>query len=54
MLQQCSPYEVKCIEFDSHSYISTKFMLGIISAMINLKQFGPLVLNFVETNWPGS
>ena len=30
------------------------FVLGITNAMINLKQFGPLVLICVETNWPGS
>ena len=38
----------------SHSSIYTMFVLGIINAMMNLKQFGPLVLNCVETNWPGS
>ena len=29
-------------------------MLVIINAMMNLKQFGPLLLICVETNWPGS
>ena len=29
------------------------FLLGIINAMMNLKQFGPLVVIHVETNWPG-
>ena len=37
------PYDVKCIESDSHSSIYTIFVLGIINAMINLKQFGPPV-----------
>ena len=30
------------------------FVLVIINAMMNLKQFGPLVLICVETNWTGS
>ena len=30
------------------------FVLGIINAMTNLKQFGPLVLICVETNWPAA
>ena len=37
-----------------HSSIYTMFVLGIISAMMSLKQFGPLVLISIETNWPGS
>ena len=48
MLQQCRPYDVKCIELDCHSSIYTMFVLGIINAMMNLKQFGPLVLICVE------
>ena len=36
-----------------HPFIHTKFVLVIINAMINLKQFGLLVLICVETNWPG-
>ena len=39
--------DVTCIESDM-------FLLGIINAMMNLKQFGLLVLICVETNWPGS
>ena len=30
------------------------FVLVIINVMMNLKQFVPLVLICVETNWPGS
>ena len=30
------------------------FVLVIINAMMNLKQFGLVVLICVETNWPGS
>ena len=30
------------------------FVLGIINAMMNSKQFGPLVLICVETNWPSN
>ena len=30
------------------------FLLDIINAMMNLEQFGPVVLICVETNWPGS
>ena len=30
------------------------FVLGIINAMMNLKQFGALVLICVGTNWPSS
>ena len=48
------PYDVKCIESDSHLSIYTMFVLRIINAMMNLKQFGPLVLICLETNWPGS
>ena len=29
------------------------FVLGIINAMMNLKQFDPLILICVETNWLG-
>ena len=28
-------------------------MLGTINSMMNLKQFGPIVLICVETKWPG-
>ena len=45
---------VVCIESDSYSSIYAMFLLGIINAMMNLKQFGPLALICVETNWPGS
>ena len=51
LLQQCRPYDVKCIET---AVTFTMFVLGIINAMMNLKQFGPLVLIYVETNWPSS
>ena len=44
----------KGIESDSHPSIYTMFMLVIINTMIDLKQFGPLVLICVENNWPGS
>ena len=45
----------KGIKLDSHSPIHTKLVLVIINAMINQKQFGPLVLICVQTNyWPGS
>ena len=54
MLQQYRPYYVKCIESDSHSSIHTMFMLGVINAMINLKQYGPVVIICVKTNWAGS
>ena len=47
-------YDLKGIESDSHSSILIMFVLVIINAMMNLKQFGPLVLICVETNWPGS
>ena len=47
-------YDVKGIESDSHSSIHTMFVLVIIKAMMNLKQFGPLVLICIENNWPGS
>ena len=42
------------IELDSHSSVYTIFVLVIINAMMNLKQLGPLVLIWVETNWVGS
>ena len=54
MLQQCRPYDLKGIESDSHSSIHTMLVLVIINVMMNLKPFGPLVLIYVETNWPGS
>ena len=54
LLQQCRPYDLKGIESDGHSSIHAMFVLVIINAMMNLKQFGPLVLICVETNWPGS
>ena len=54
MLQQCRPYDLKGIESGSHSSIHTMFVLVIINAMMNLKQFGLVVLICVETNWPGS
>ena len=45
------PCDITCIESDSYSFIYTMFLLGIINdAMMNLKQFGPLVLIFVETS----
>ena len=44
----------KGIKLDHHPPIHTTFVLVIINAMMNLKQFGPLVLVCVETNWPGS
>ena len=40
----CRPCNIKCIELDSHSSIYTMFLLGIINAMMNLKQFGRLVV----------
>ena len=43
LLQQCRPYDVKYIESDSHLSVYTMFVLGIINAMMNLKQFDPLV-----------
>ena len=52
--QGCRPYDLNGIESDSDSSIHTMFVLVIVNAMMNLKQFGPLVLVFVETNWPGS
>ena len=48
------PLWLTCIESDNYSFIYTMFLLDIINAMMNLKQFGPLVLICVETNWPGS
>ena len=50
----CRPYNLKGIESGSHSLIHTMFVLVIINAMMNLKQFGLVVLICVETNWPGS
>ena len=50
----CRPYDLKGIESGSHSSIHTMFVLVIINAMMNLKQFGLVVLICVETNWPGS
>ena len=47
-------YDLKGIESGSHSSIHTMFVLVIINAMMNLKQFGLVVLICVETNWPGS
>ena len=29
-------------------------MLGTINAVVNLKQFSPIILIFVEINWPRS
>ena len=40
-LQAC---DVTCIESDSYCFVYTMFLLGIINAMMNLKQFGPLVV----------
>ena len=54
LLQQCRPYDLKGIESGSYSSIHTMFVLVIINAMMNLKQFGLVVLICVETNWPGS
>ena len=55
LLQQCrSSYDLKGIESDSYSSIHAMFVLALINAMMNLKQFDPLVLICVETNWPGS
>ena len=54
LLQQCRPYDLKGIESGSHSSIHTMFVLVIINAMMNLKQFGLVVLICLETNWPGS
>ena len=48
------PYDVKCIESDSRLSIYTMFVLCIINVMMNLKQFGPLVLICLVTNWPSS
>ena len=47
-------YDLKGIESGSHSLIHTMFVLVIINAMMNLKQFSIVVLICVETNWPGS
>ena len=38
----------------SQSSIYTEFVLGIINATMNLKQYGPLTLICVETNQPDS
>ena len=54
LLQQRRPFDLKGIESDCHSSIHKMFVLVIINAMMNLKQFGPLVLICVETIWPGS
>ena len=54
LLQQCRRYDLKGIESGSHSSIHAIFVLVIINAMMNLKQFGLVVLICVETNWPGS
>ena len=54
LLQQCRPYALKGTESDSHSFIYTMFVLVTINTMMNLKQFGPVVLICVETNWQGS
>ena len=40
-LQAC---DASCIESDTYSFIYTMVLLGIIYAMMNLKQFGPLVV----------
>ena len=48
------PYDLKGIESGCYSSIHTMFVLVIINAMMNLKQFGLVVLICVETNWPGS
>ena len=37
-----------------HSSLYTMFVLGIINAMMNLKQFDLLGIISIETNWPGS
>ena len=42
------------MESDSHSSIYTMFVLGTINTMMNAKQFGPLILISVETQWPGT
>ena len=44
---QCNMYRIRQLLF----YFLD--LLGMINAM-NLKQFGPIVLIHVETNWPGS
>ena len=44
LFQQYRPYDIKCIELDSHLSIYTMFVLGIFNAIMNLKQFGLLVL----------
>ena len=44
----------KGIESDSHLSIHTMFVLVIINAMMNLKQFDLLILICVEIKWPGS
>ena len=38
----------------SHSAIYIIFVLGTINAMMNIKQFIPIVLICAETKWPGS
>ena len=48
--QQCKPCDVKYIESDSHLAIYTISVLGTMNAMVNLKQFSPIVLTSVETN----
>ena len=47
-------YGVRCIESDGHSSIYTMLVLAIINAMMNVKQFGLLVLICIETQWPGT
>ena len=54
LLKQCRPYGLKGTESDSHLSIYAMFLLGIINVMMNSKQFGPLFLICIETNWPGS
>ena len=44
----------KGIELDNYPPVYAMFVLVIINAMMNLKQFGSLVLICVETNWAGS
>ena len=50
LLRQCRPYDVKCIELDSHSSIYTMFILAIINAMMIFKKIGRLFLICIETN----
>ena len=54
LFQQCMPYNVRCIESDSHLAIYTIYVLDTINTMMNLKQYALIVLLCVETKWPGS